>query len=187
MFDALANYPRLSTTGRNYCLGIYPRYHTRLFPDSKLCNETNSVIKDETCSNSIQKIYLTAIRRAENLRAGDNLLIYRTSDGQGAARFRSVVTSACVVQSVVDIGSFLTFEDFRDYCKGCSVFSEVELRKFYKTRKYPIVLKFTYNLSFGKRITNGELQGILGREPDYWGFFEISHAELNRVLDVSKG
>ncbi|WP_435966701.1 hypothetical protein [Raoultella ornithinolytica] len=80
------NYPMIKMQERNFLLGIYPKWHTRLFPESILRNENESIIEDVSHTNSIHKVYLTKMHGVPQLRAGDNLLIYRTSDGQGSAR-----------------------------------------------------------------------------------------------------
>ncbi|EKM0809756.1 TPA: hypothetical protein MAA73_005201, partial [Klebsiella pneumoniae] len=116
-----ANYPLVKLQGRNYLLSIYPAWHTRLFPESKLHNESAGIIADISHTNSIEKVYLTKMHGVASLKPGDNLLIYRTSDGQGPARFRSVATSVCVVQEIKDIHDFLTYEEFKNYCEPYSV------------------------------------------------------------------
>lgn len=126
-----ANYPLVKLQGRNYLLSIYPAWHTRLFPESKLHNESAGIIADISHTNSIEKVYLTKMHGVASLKPGDNLLIYRTSDGQGPARFRSVATSVCVVQEIKDIHDFLTYEEFKNYCEPYSVFDEDELQLLY--------------------------------------------------------
>jgi hypothetical protein len=46
--------------------------------------------------------------------------------------------------------------------QAVSVFTEAELKDFYKTRKYPVILTFTYNVSFPKRVTRKVLLEELG-------------------------
>lgn len=157
------NYPLVRVhTGKKYLLGIWPIYHTRLLPDSKLAGEGPDVVTDISHTNSIQKIYLAGRSGAEKLKHGDGLIIYRTSDDQAPAHYRSVATSACIVDKVQSIADFKTEEEFLKYCKPFSVFTEPELKDFYKTRKYPVILTFTYNVSFPKRVTRKVLIEELG-------------------------
>jgi hypothetical protein len=81
----LSNYPKFTTSNANkYLLAIYPEFHTRLFPDSILNNESFNVIHDVSHTNSIHKVYI-CVMDVKALQRGDLLLIYRTGDGKGAA------------------------------------------------------------------------------------------------------
>jgi hypothetical protein len=114
----------------------------------------------------------------------DSLLIYRTSDQQGAAWYRSVATSLCVVEEYRHIESFATEADFIAYCAPYSVFTEGELKKFYKYRKYPFVIRFTYNIALKKRPNRKTLVeevGLLAEQ--YWGFFELNKKQLKSILE----
>ena len=98
-------YPLFRRTNCNkYILAIYPKYHTRLFPDSQLKTEKNHIIEDLSYTNSISKIYLTAMSGVLNLRFGDLIVIYRTNDNPNkSANYNSVVTSICTVIEVKNI------------------------------------------------------------------------------------
>lgn len=184
---ALSNYPLVKLNNRNFLLSIYPTWHTRLFPESKLSNENPSIIEDVSHTNSIEKVYLTKMSGTESLRAGDNLLIYRTSDGQGPARFRSVATSVCVVQEVLNIQTFPSFEEFRKYCEPYSVFEADELESLYKKKNYPIMIRFTYNLPLNKRIIRNDIMTITGyTDDDYWGFLPIKDRHFKEILKLGE-
>ncbi|QXB59578.1 hypothetical protein [Pantoea agglomerans] len=177
------NYPMVKLNGRNFLLSIYPSWHTRLFPESILNNEDPSTIRDVPYTNSIFKVFLSGIKGLENLKCGDNLLIYRTSDGQGPALYRSVATSVCVVQEVKHISEFSSYLDFKNYCAPHSVFEEYELQMLYKKRNYPSVLKFTYNFPLEKRVIRKELIEITGYgNDDYWGFLKLSDDHFKQIL-----
>jgi L-amino acid N-acyltransferase YncA len=164
--DLLRNYPLVRVrSGRKFLLALYPQWHTRLLPDSKLINEGPDVVADVSHTNSIEKIYLAGRSEAENLRHGDAIIIYRTSDQQGPAFYRSVATSVCVVDRVRSIAEFSTQGDFLDYCMPYSVFSEDELKSLYKSRKYPVIITFSYNISFPKRVNRKVLIEEIGIDP----------------------
>lgn len=75
-----------------YVLSIVPEYHTQLFPDSILKNEQKyDLIQDVSETNSIYKIYLCWMKGTRYLKTGDKLVIYRTSDFQGPAKYRMFV------------------------------------------------------------------------------------------------
>ncbi|MGP6443887.1 hypothetical protein ACTZGI_14150 [Rahnella aceris] len=178
-----ANYPLIKLNNRNFLLSIYPSWHTRLFPESKLNNERSSAIQDISHTNSIEKVYLTKMSGTDSLRNGDNLLIYRTSDGQGPARFRSVATSVCVVQEVRDIREFSSYTDFKNYCAPYSVFDEDELQLLFRKKNYPVIIRFTYNFPLEKRIIRDEIMSITGyTDANYWGFLPLNDSDFRQIL-----
>jgi hypothetical protein len=177
------NYPLVRTNGRQFLMSLYPKWHTRLLPDSILTNEETDIIKDVSHANSVHKVYLTAMRGVDTLGYGDILLIYRTSDQQGAAHYRSVATSVCVVEEFRNINSFVSEEEFLTYCTPFSVFTEQELRGFYKFRKYPFVIRFTYNIALKRRPNRKVLIEEVGLNADqYWGFFQLTKNQFKAIL-----
>jgi hypothetical protein len=180
----LENYPLVNLQGgEKYLLALFPEFHTRLLPDSKLINEGPDVISDISHTNSIQKIYLAGRSGAENLKRGDALVIYRTSDNQGPAYYRSVATSVCIVDKVEMIDRYATEEEFLAYCMPFSVFTEVELKKLYKTRRYPVVITFTYNISFPKRITRKLLIEEVGLDEKVrWTCLKLTDHQFLSIL-----
>lgn len=180
----LENYPLVQlAAGRKYLLALLPKWHTRLLPDSKLATEGPDVVADVSHANSIQKIYLAGLSGAEGLKRNDILVIYRTTDDQAPAHYRSVATSVCVVERVKMIGEFGSEEEFVTYCIQFSVFTEDELRGLYTSRKYPVLITFTYNISLPKRITRKVLieeVGLDGKER--WAFLPLSDDQFRDIL-----
>ena len=66
--DVVRDYPLINPAGRKFMLGLYPRFHTQLLPDSKLLTESPDIVKDVSHTNSIHKIYLTKMRGTEQLK-----------------------------------------------------------------------------------------------------------------------
>lgn len=186
--DILKDYPFVVSEGKGkYMLAIYPEFHTRLFPDSILHNENMSVVEDVSHTNSIHKVYLCAMRGVMNMHRGDVMLIYRTSDNQGPAKYRAVATSVCVVEEVRSIREFSSLEEFLYYCSKYSIFTQQELIKFYKTQRYPFIIKFTYNMAFKKRPNRATLIGDVGlNEADYWGFMSLNDAQFARIIKLGE-
>lgn len=185
--DILKDYPIVQTENKHiYGLSILPQFHTRLFSDSILNNESVDILKDVSHTNSIHKIYICAMQAVQSFQKGDILLIYRTNDGQGAARFRSVITSICIVEEVLTVDNFDTEEKFLKYCEPYSIFSVEELRSFYRTKKYPFIIKMTYNAAFKKRVTNGQLIDHFGIDPDYWGVFSVTHEQFKKIIKAGE-
>lgn len=186
--DILSRYPTINVAGANiYLLSLYPRWHSRLLPDSILVSEDTRIVEDISHANSIHKVYLTNMRGVENLRRGDVLVIYRTSDQRGPARFRSVATSLCVVEEFRDIGSFCSREEFLAYCRPYSVFTEQELSELWQRKKYPKIIRFTYNIAFGRRPNRGRLIDEIGLSEDvYWGFMQLTPDQLKRIISLGE-
>ncbi|MEZ8093784.1 N-acetyltransferase [Photobacterium swingsii] len=186
--DKLQDYPYVLTRNTNkHLLSIYPVYHTRLFPDSKLVTESTDIVKDISHANSIHKIYICAMDGVLSYKAGDIVVIYRTSDNKGPARYRSVASSICVVESVRTIQQFPDEASFVKHCRKFSVFTESELIDIYRKKRYPYIIQFTYNIALPKRITRHELIGQVGLNPNsYWGCMPISDAQFNDIVRLSE-
>lgn len=185
--DILSDYPFINNRSNEskFLLSIYPTFHTRLFPDSKLITESPDVISDVSYANSIRKVYICGMSGVESMKPNDIIIIYRTSDNQGPAYYRSVATSLCVVEKVRNIHSFVTEKEFLDYCARYSVFTESELKNFYKTKKYPYIISFTYNLALPKRLNRAKLISEIGLNPQaYWGVMKLTNEQFNNVVKL---
>jgi hypothetical protein len=182
--DVVTSYPLVRVQDSHiYLLSLYPEWHTRLLPDSILRTEDADIVQDVSHTNSIHKVYLAAMRGMENLQRGDVLLIYRTSDNRGPAHYRSVATSVCVLEEYRHIDSFESQNEFLQYCRPYSVFTEDELQSFWHRRRYPHVIRFTYNIALKKRVTRGVMIEELGFDAGaYWGFMPITRDQFLSVL-----
>jgi len=184
--DILQDYPCVISNGKQkHVLSILPRYHSRLFPDSILDNESYSLLEDISYTNSIYKVYMAKMSGITDFKEGDNVLIYRTKDNKGPAYYRSVITSVCVVKEVKNINDFRNFNDFYMYVKSFTIFDNRELQNFFDTKQYPYIIKMTYNIAFTKRVTNGQLVDM-GISPDYWGVFKLSDENFYKILRVGE-
>ena len=187
--NVIKNYPIANFRGdstyqpRSYLLSLYPKWHTRLLPDSILHNENASIIQDVSPTNSIHKVYLTAMAGVDQLRRGDILFIYRTSDGKGPADYRSLISSVCVVEEYRHISSFSNYAEFEKYCAVYSIFSRNELQEFWVGRRYPYVFKFSYNIAFPKRIIRKDLLEQVGlKASEYFGFMPLTPQQAAHIL-----
>ena len=188
--DLLKDYPLIRAKGkRKFLLSIYPSFHTPLFSDSILRNEERSseeLIKDVSFSNSIHKVYICFMPKTANLSKGDLLVIYRTNDKLGPARFRSVVTSICQVEEVKTKTDFSNLDEYLKYCDKYSIFGESDLKKWYKNDKL-VVIKMTYNIALTKRVTRGMLLDEAKISPTlYWGFFQLTDSQFDYIIDKGK-
>lgn len=184
--NTLKDYPLINLNSDTFLLSIWPQYHTRLFPDSKLFNENFDIIKDISHSNSITKIYIGRMSSMKNIKPSDNLLIYRTSDKQGPAAYRSVATTICVVEDIHTMNYFTSFDSLKDYCKNYSIYSDDELTNYFNdTHNTYYVIKMTYNASLSKRIIRKSLIddiGINGNQ--YWGVVKLTKKQFRDIISL---
>ncbi len=183
--DICKDYPLIKIEGvKKYLLAIYPRYHTVMFPDSKLNNESDGLIKDISHTNSIHKIYVCSMG-VEVLKKGDIVVLYRTASN-GSAEYSSVATSICVVEEVHHQDEFKNFDDFYKYASKYSVFNKADLYQYYRKGGCRTV-KMLYNIALPKRIVRHDLIEKAGLDRgEYWGFFEISNEQFESIVDLSK-
>jgi len=179
------DYPLLNSVGCNkYVLSIYPEWHTQLFPDSILNNETYDIIEDVSHTNSIKKTYI-CFMELDELKAGDIIIIYRTKDDQGPAWYRSVITSVCTVDDVRNRASFSDKNEYIQYTEKFSVFDKQGLSDWWERRGNLFVIKMLYNAAFSKRLIRKDLVENIGIENDiYWGFFKLSESQYRKILDL---
>ncbi len=182
--DILKGYPVVDASRNVYLLSIYPKFHTKLFPDSRLSTESPDIVQDVSSSNSIHKIYLCNMCNVENLKPNDIIVIYRTGEG-GSAEYTSVATSLCVVEEVRRIQEFRNEQEFLEYALPYSVFSAAELKGLWATKRYPIIIRFTYNVSLNKRPIRKLLIDDVGIDRDaYPGFMKLDAAKLKRIAQL---
>lgn len=186
--DMMLDYPFVKKAGSGkYVLSINPEYHTKLFPDSILSNEQKyDLIQDVSETNSIYKIYICWMRGVKDLKKGDKLVIYRTTDYQAPAAYRSVCTSVCTVCEVKTYKDFADEDAFVKYTNRYSVFNERELRGWYKQKNYFTVIKMVYNIAFTKKVINKVMKEQVGLHPNYWGFFKLTDAQFDKILGLGE-
>ena len=127
------------------------------------------------------------MRGMEALRKGDVIVIYRTSDDQGPAYYRSVATSICVLEEYRSIRSFDDRTDFLSYCRPFSVFSDDELERFWIEKKYPHIIRFTYNIALKKRPNRGALIEKVGLTTQArWGFMPLTIPQLLHIARLGQ-
>lgn len=170
-------------TGRKWLLAIKPEFHTSLFPDSMLKNESPLMLEDVPPTNSIYKVYVGGYLNFNELAEGDSVIIYRTRDGVGSAWYRAVITSLCSVVEIRPAHSFKSEKEFIEFCQKYSIFDENELKKHFREEHYAV--KISYNIAFPRRPTRGELieSGILDREK-YVGLYPLTDTAFKKALEL---
>lgn len=186
--DVDKDYPFINTKKNSkYLLSIYPHFHTKLFPDSKLLTESPNVVRDISHSNSIHKLYICGMAGVMDFKRGDTIVIYRTGDGLGAAEFRAVATSICVVENVHTLDQYESEDDFVKYCVKFSVFDENELRVIYRQKKYNFIINFTYNVALPKRPIRQTLADLAGLDRnEYWGVMPLTDKQFDNIVELAE-
>ena len=181
------DYPTVNMAGNKiHLLAVKPEYHSILFPDSILRNEDPAlIVRDVSHTNSIHKVYLCNMPGVAAMKRGDALVIYRTGDGAGAARFRAVASSVCVVEETKHMNDFKNIEEYLNYCRPHSVFSEDELIEFYKKNNNQFIVRFTYNIAFPKRPNRGKLIDEAGiDEALRWSCINLSRKQFDKIIEM---
>ncbi|WP_196592343.1 hypothetical protein [Pectinatus frisingensis] len=181
--DVYLDYPRInaSSNTNKYLLGIYPQFHSKMFPDSILHNESVNILDDVSYTNSITKIYICKMSQVGIVKPSDIFLIYRTGDGIRPARYSAVVTSVCTVEACKKKNEFPNFTTFYDYCRKHSIFSKNYLEKYYMDNNQFFVIKMVYNAAFSRRIINGDLIDKFGIK-GYWGFMKLTDSQFINII-----
>jgi hypothetical protein len=184
--DQEKDFPFIHTDGRNfYLLAIYPEFHTRLFPDSILRGESEDIVTDVSYTNTIHKVYVTKLA-VTRMNVGDVIVIYRTTDRPGLARFRSVATSICVVQEIKSKKDFRDQSEFIKYCLPHSVYSKEELQRWFaEPRLYTV--KMTYNGALRRRPIRGALLDDVGiPEQPRWDLKQLTRQQFDRIVELGE-
>lgn len=181
--DPVSSYPLINTNNQTpHLLSIYPEFHTRLFPDSILHNEHFNLIEDVSHTNSIEKIYVGYASGLQDINPGDPIIIYRTTDQEGNALYRSVATSLCTAVEVHTKDSFESLDGFLEFCKGRTVFNKNELINSYNKENLTVI-KMVYNQAFSNRVIRKELIEVCGlNRYDYWGIMSLEYRQFECVL-----
>lgn len=178
-------FPFISQDSKVYIVPIYPAYHTDLFPDSILRNESPmDFVEIKPHRNALSKVYISR-SHFKGLNSGDIIVFYMTG-----GIYKGVVTTVGIVENVTT--NIPNLETFITLCKKRSVFTDEELKghwNYYPNLK-PFVVKFIYSYTFRKRpnlqwlIANGIIADI-NSVPR--GFQEISRENFRKIAQYSIG
>lgn len=183
--DMINDYPFVHTAGKTaWLLAVYPEYHTQLLPDSILKNEPRDIVRDVSHTNTIHKVYIGKIPLTR-MAPGDAVVIYRTTDHQGPAYYRSVASSICIVEEIRRKRDFANIEAFLEYTAPHSVFTEDELRDQYVESDRLYVARMTYNVAFNRRITRGRLlEEAHVTEQPRWDLRELTSTQFRTIVEM---
>jgi len=144
------NYPFVTKNCNKLIVPIWPQYHTELFPDSILKNESpNDFIENEPHRNAIRKVYISR-SYYRNLNKGDLVLFYRTG-----GHYEGVISTIGIIESIIT--NIRDEAHFIELCRKRSVFTNNELKEWWNYNPYnkpeqlisrPFVVNFLYLDSF---------------------------------------
>lgn len=145
------SFPFISKNCNSFAiLPIYDEWHDKLFPYSELKN-TKQVTEEIAAANGMTKTYICFPSCTPIYKPNQPILIYRIYNGKNKT-YKSVVTSYGVVTKFVPIKTNYreqySLSDFLNLVGNKSVFSEQELKNFYKKRNM-FVLELVYSHAFG--------------------------------------
>jgi len=137
-------FPFLSKAASVFFVPIYPDYHTELFPDSILRNESPlEYIENQPHRNAIQKVYISHSYES-GLKSGDLIVFYRTG-----GYYNGVVTTIGIVENVIYPS---TIEELKILCRKRTALTDKELKAYWnRYKRAPFVVNFLYAYSFPKR------------------------------------
>lgn len=127
-------------------------YHDTMFAYSELANTASLQRKiSSSVSNGLSKIYVGQAQIKH--RVGEPVLIYRRYTQGTGKRFRSCITSYCIVtdiiQAKINNRCLMTFEELKQRIGNKSVFDEAELLRQYNTFRNLTITEMLYYGYFG--------------------------------------
>lgn len=128
-------------------------YHDTMFAYSELANHASLQTKIESSvTNGLSKIYVGSAPVPHH-KVGEPVLVYRRYTQGVGKRYRSCITSYCVVTDVIQAKRnnryLMTFDELKSRIGNKSVFNEIELQNQYNKNKNVIVVEMLYFGYFG--------------------------------------
>ncbi len=129
------------------------RYHDTLFPYSELKNTLQENVA-LAVANGLTKIYVGAQFTMPHYKAGEPVLIYRRHTGDGVKRYKSCITSFCLVSEVIMVKTnnraHLSFDELLARIGNKSVFDEQALKTKFDNERNMVVIEMLYYGYFGE-------------------------------------
>lgn len=128
-------------------------YHDTMFAYSELANNKSLRAQlQNSVSNGLSKIYVGAAYESHYY-IGEPVLIYRRYTQGKGARFKSCITSFCIVTNIIQAKQgnryLMTFDELKSAIGNKSVFNETELYKQYLSYKSMLIIEMMYLGYFG--------------------------------------
>ena len=182
------SYPFYSRSEDTYFCPIWPDYHTSLFPDSILNNESPEDFREnEPFRNAISKVYISR-SFCRDLKCGNNIIFYRTG-----GLYAGVITTIGIVHKIYFPRNL---DDFKKVCHRKSIFSNEKLEEIWyhraKNGKWypPFVVEFLYayslptpKINLSRLIKEGIISDI---DSVPRGFELLSKEKVDKILEISR-
>ncbi len=176
------SFPSISRNTSKWIVPIYPEYHTELFPDSILNNESpNDFTENEPYRNAIKKVYISRSFN-RHLSGGDLVLFYRTG-----GHYAGVVSTIGVVENVIT--NIRDENHFIELCRKRSVFDNAGLRAFwnYRRNNRPFIVNFLYLDSFPMpKVNLAKLRASNLIQDAPRGFEPLTNEQFNSILKLAR-
>ncbi len=131
---------------------VYDHYHDTLFPYSELKNSKQSKVMLDV-SNGISKTYIGFPTSNLHFNPGDPVFIYRKFTGEGTKRYKSCITSYCLVKDIAYAkhqGKVkMSYEEYLQRISNKSVYTNLELHNFYYGKNTVVLVELVYYGYFG--------------------------------------
>jgi len=176
------DFPFVKRTTNKHIVPIYPEYHTELFPDSILNNESpTDFVENEPHRNAIKKIYISRSYN-RNLRQGDLVLFYRTG-----GHYKGVISTIGVIENIKQ--DIRDEQHFIELCRKRSVFNDAELKKYWNwtPSNRPFIVNFLYLASFPMpKVNLARLREMRLIQSAPRGFEPITNEIFNKILKEAR-
>ncbi len=181
------SFPYINPNTKNYgVLAINDYYHDQLFPFSQL--KRNSLDVDAiVAGNGFTKTFIGFPRNQLPVTEGDVVFLYRKCM-KGKKCFESVITSYCSITNLeyFNKNEEKSFESFLEKVKNRTVFSRDELKGFYDSRNYFVIIDLLYNGFFG--VGNNVNYAYLKTEGLFYTHpYSISYSKEDFIKILEKG
>lgn len=152
--DPYKSFPFINPNFQNagYLL-INDFYHDTMFPYSELKNTLQSYVALNV-RNGLSKIYVGKQYTVPPYKVGEPILIYRIHNGAGQKRYKSCLTSFCIVTDVIAVKrsgkTLMEFDALMKRIGNKSVFDRDELQTKYNNETHMFVIEMLYYGYFGE-------------------------------------
>jgi GNAT superfamily N-acetyltransferase len=164
-------------------------YHDTLFPYSELKNTLQEKVAIAV-ANGLTKIYIGAQFTRPHYQPGEPVLIYRKHTGEGAKRYKSCITSYCIVTDVImaktNNRTLIPLEDLLARLGNKSVFDENEIRARYANDRNMVIIEMLYCGFFGEGNNVNmdwlDRNGYWSKEDEYPANVQLSPEQFRAIL-----
>ena len=173
---------------------IDDNYHDTMFAYSELANMASLQTKvSGSVSNGLSKIYVGQASKL-NHKIGEPILVYRRYTQGNGKRYRSCVTSFCIVtdliQAKINNRYLMTFDELKSRIGNKSVFNENELQDQYTHFRNMTIVELLYYGYFGAgnnvNMNWLDQNGFWAAEGQYPTEVKLTPTQFKRVLMEGK-